>query len=88
MIIVSPDWMHSWLLQVSYNQSRLTFTTLWTNSANDKIDIFLKKTGFWHFMQIVFNGDNLREMSKPGFWKKSEKYCKMSAESFTQSAKR
>ena len=35
-------------------------------------------------MQIVSNGDNLHEMSKSVFW---EKYFKMSAEIFTQSAK-
>ena len=35
-------------------------------------------------MQIVSIGDNLHVMSKPVFW---EKYSKMSAEIFTQSAK-
>ena len=36
-------------------------------------------------MQIVSNGDNLHDMSKPVFW---EKYFKMlTAEIFTQSAK-
>ena len=39
-------------------------------------------------MQIVSNGGNLRELSKPVFWE-SEKYFNMwSAENFTQSAKR
>ena len=38
-------------------------------------------------MQIVSYGDNLHEMSKPVFWEKYEKYFKMSAEIFTQSAK-
>ena len=38
--------------------------------------------------QIVFIGDSLHEMSKPVFWKKSEKYFSMlTAENFTQSAK-
>ena len=38
-------------------------------------------------MQIVSIGDNLHVMSKPLFWEKLEKYSKMSAEIFTQSAK-
>ena len=40
-------------------------------------------------MQIVSWGDNLHEMSNPVFWEKQKKYFKMlSAENFTQSAKR
>ena len=40
-------------------------------------------------MQIVSLGDNLHEMSNSVFWEKYEKYFKMlSAENFTQSAKR
>ena len=40
-------------------------------------------------MQIVSWGDNLHEKSNPVFWEKQEKYFKMlSAENFTQSAKR
>ena len=38
-------------------------------------------------MQIVSIGDNLHVMSKPLFCEKLEKYSKMSAEIFTQSAK-
>ena len=39
-------------------------------------------------MQFVSNGDNLHEMSNPGFWGKYEKYFNMlSAENSTQSAK-
>ena len=38
-------------------------------------------------MQIVSIGDNLHVMSKSVFWEKYEKYSKMSAEIFTQSAK-
>ena len=39
-------------------------------------------------MQIVSNGDNLYEMSKPVLWEKQEKISKCSsAEFFTQSAK-
>ena len=43
-----------------------------------------------HFMQIIFMGDNLQEMSNPIFW---EEYYKIfqkhvkSSENFTQSAK-
>ena len=30
----------------------------------------------WHFIQIVFNGDSLHEMSIPVFWgKKTSKFC-------------
>ena len=36
-------------------------------------------------MQIVFIGENLHAISDPIFW---GKYFKMSAENFTQSAKR
>ena len=38
-------------------------------------------------MQIVSIGDNLHVMPKPLFREKLEKYSKMSAEIFTQSAK-
>ena len=38
-------------------------------------------------MQIVSIGDNLHVMPKPLSWEKLEKYSKMSAEIFTQSAK-
>ena len=38
-------------------------------------------------MQIVSYGDNLHVTSKPVFWEKSEKYFKMSAKIFSQSAK-
>ena len=37
-------------------------------------------------MQIVSIGDNLHEMSNPGFLGKIRKYFKMSAENFKQSA--
>ena len=40
-------------------------------------------------MQIVSIGDNLHGVSKPFFWEKEEKYHSiLSAENFTQSAKR
>ena len=39
--------------------------------------------------KVFPNGENLHEMSNPVFWKKLEKYFKMSsAEIFTQRAKR
>ena len=39
-------------------------------------------------MQIVSNGDSLHEISKTVFWKKYEKYFKLSStENVTQSAK-
>ena len=69
---------------------KLTFTTLWAFSADDKLMIFFlffPVNRIWHFMQIVSWGDNLHEMSNPVFWEKQEKYFKMlSAENFTQSA--
>ena len=53
-----------------------TFTTLWANSADNKLMLFS-------------NGDNLYEMSNPVSWEgKKGKYFKiLSAENFTQSAK-
>ena len=50
----------------------LTFTTLWANS-DDKLMIFFlffPENRIRHFMQTVFIGDNLHEMSKPVFWEK------------------
>ena len=52
----------------------LTFTTLWANSADNKCMIFFllfPQNRLWHFMQIVSNGDNFHEMSKPVFWGKN-----------------
>ena len=68
----------------------LTFTTLWANSADDKLLFFLlPEYKIWHFAQIVSIGDNLHEMSNPVSWEKYEKYFRMSpAENFTQCAKR
>ena len=66
----------------------LTFTILWTNSADDKLTIvflFFPESRFRNFMQIV----DSQEMSKPVFWEKQEKYFNMSpAENFIQSVKR
>ena len=36
-------------------------------------------------MQIVSNGDNLHEMSKPIFWEKQKYFNMLSAENFTRS---
>ena len=47
------------------------------NSADNKSMIFFlffQENRLWYFMQIVSNGDNLHEMSKPFFWKKRRKY--------------
>ena len=44
---------------------------LWANSADDKLMIFFlffPENRMQHFMQIVFNGDNLHEMSMPVPW--------------------
>ena len=67
----------------------LIFTTLWANSADDKLVILIfPRNIIWNFMQIVSTGGNLHEMSNPVFWEKLEKYVKMlSAENFIQSAK-
>ena len=54
----------------------LTFTTLYANSADDKLMIFfLISPGnrIWHFIQIVSIGDNLHEMSNPVFLDKNKK---------------
>ena len=48
------------------DQILLTFTTLWANSADNKIDIFsyfFTENKIGHFMQIISNGDILHEMS-------------------------
>ena len=73
----------------------LTFTTLWANSADDKLMIvflFFPENRVWHFEHIVSIGDNLHELSKPSFCekkKRKEKYFNMSSdENFTQGAKR
>ena len=60
---------------------------LWENSADDKLMIifsyFFLENRIWHVIQIVSLGDNSVS------WEKEEKYLKrMSAEYFTQSARR
>ena len=54
---------------------KLTFTTIWANSAVDKLVIvffiifllFYLEKRLWQFMQVFSKGDNLHEMSKPIF---------------------
>ena len=46
----------------------LTFTTLWADSADDKLMIFFlifPENRIWHFIQIFSYGDNLHEVSNP-----------------------
>ena len=53
--------------------NELTFTTLWANSADNKLTIFFlifPENRIWNFIQIVSIGDNLHEMSKSVFWEK------------------
>ena len=42
-------------------------------SADEKLImffLFFQENKFWHFVQIVSNGDNLHKMSKPVFWER------------------
>ena len=51
----------------------LIFPTLLANSADYKLVIFFlfsSENGIGHFMQIVFIGDNLHEMSNLVSWEK------------------
>ena len=71
--------------------NKLTFTTVWANSADDKLIVFFssfsQKMGF-DISCSISTADNLHEMSKPVSLEKSEKYFIMlSAENFTQNAK-
>ena len=52
------------------------------NSAGNKLVIFFPENMIWHFMQIVSNGNNLHEMSKPVFWKKKKKKKKKERKRF------
>ena len=50
-----------------------TLSTLWANSADDKLVIlvlYFPENRIWYFMQIVSSADNLHEMSNPVFWEK------------------
>ena len=50
-----------------------TFTTLWANSADDKLMTFFSffpENGICHFMHTVPSGDILYEMYVPIFWEK------------------
>ena len=66
-----------------FSDSWLAFTALWANSAENKLVTFSpppppppkkkkqkKNNRIWHFMQIVFIGDNLHEMYDLVFWEK------------------
>ena len=70
----------------------LTFTTLWVNSAHDKLMIllllllFFPENRFLHFMKSASIGDSLHEISNLGSWENVRK--KSPAEIFTQCAKR
>ena len=74
--------MHSWhktvtkiYVAIIWEKQYLAFTTLWANSADDKLIIILlfsPQNRLWHFMQIISLGDNLHEMSKSIFWKKKK----------------
>ena len=71
----------------------LTFTTLWANSADDKliISLFRQENRIWHSMQIVSNGMETICMKCQNLFsgKNKKTYFNMSsAENFTQSAKR
>ena len=62
-------------------QYRLTFTTLWAHSAEDKLVIFFSyfshKTGFDISCKLSpMDGDNLHEMSNPVFRKIKKKKSK------------
>ena len=52
----------------------LPFVTSWANSADDKLMIYIFlfsiENKSWHFMQIVFIGDNFHEMAKAVFREK------------------
>ena len=39
---------------------------------------------FWHFMQIVSNGDNLHEMSNPVFWENKKNIINLSSAELAQ----
>ena len=82
---ISYHFIQLWFLQKLGAASVLNLTTLMSNSADDLFKYFTENR-IWQFMQIVSNGDNLHEMSKPVLWEKQEKYFKRSsAENFTQS---
>ena len=59
------------------------FTTLWANSADDKLVIFFlyfsQKTGFDFSCKLSPKQDLAFQMSNPVFWGKCEKYFKMSS---------
>ena len=76
MIKISLKTVQIILISTADKQSHtifLTFTTLWANSADDKLVIFFlffPENRIWHFMQIVSIVDNLLERSIPVFREK------------------
>ena len=61
------------MLSVANLHGAFTFSTLWANSADDKLIIFFSfflENRFRHLMQIVSIEDNLHEMSNPVSWEK------------------
>ena len=57
------------------SRSSLTFITLWANSADGKLMVFVlfyQKIGF----DILCKGDNLHEMSNPIFWENKKNISK------------
>ena len=55
--------------------ARVAFTTFWTKFSRRQIDdifpfFLLGENRIRHFVQTVFIGDNLHEMSSPVFWEK------------------
>ena len=72
-----PSQEDTWLYLRKIHEPMFTSTTLWANSADDKLVVFFlffPENRIWHCKQIVSIGDNLHEMSNPVFWEKSEKY--------------
>ena len=58
----------------------LTFTTLWANSAHDKLMLpflLFQENRIWHFKQIASSEEHLLEMSDPIFWGNYENYFNM-----------
>ena len=52
------------------------FTSLWANSADDKLIIFFlvsPENNFFHSMQIASFGDNLHGMPESVFWENKKK---------------
>ena len=67
--------MYLFNVWVNYGKE-LNSTTLWANTADDKLAIFFlffllsTENKTWYYVQIVFIGDNLHEMSNLVAWEK------------------